>query len=207
MPARGRRGKTRRRARHPETFLLRDEWLNLIRAFINQKKMHAMFLVQEWMWMALALILVTFAGTLRSLALAWASVAATILSGIIWADPSVPLLHQVLIFGLITLAGIALSQFFIKPKPEEESAETEDEKPVKAPTPAKVINRTFTLSEPIVDGAGKIEIDGTLWRLRGEDAEAGEQIRVLGVDGLQLDVLIVTKEKWAKNFTHEPRRE
>ncbi len=161
-----------------------------------------MFIVQEWMWMALALLLVTFAGTLRSLGLTWASIAATVMSGIIWADPTLPLLHQALIFGIITFGGVALSQFFIKPKTDEESAEAEEDEPIKAPDPAKVINRTFTLSEPIVDGVGTLEVDGVTWRLRGEDSAAGEQIRVIGVDGLQLDQLIVTKEKWAEDYVY-----
>ena len=64
---------------------------------------------------------------------------------------------------------------------------------IKAPNPRRVVNRTFTLSAPIVNGFGQIEIEGVTWRVRGEDAPAGEQILVLGVDGLERDLLIVTK--------------
>ena len=155
------------------------------------------YVIEEWQWMALALTAITFAFTMRSLFLTWVSLAATVVGSIVWDDPTVPVLQQLAIFSAITLAGVAVSQFFIKRQP----ASTEDEELVaKAADASKIINRTVTLTEPIVDGVGRIEIDGVLWRLRGDDAEAGEQIRILGVDGLQLDVLIVTKEKLAKYY-------
>jgi membrane protein implicated in regulation of membrane protease activity len=149
-------------------------------------------MIQDWQWMAVALIAVTFAGTMRSLFMVWASLAATAVGAIVWSDPSVPVLYQLLVFGAVTLGGFALSHLFIKPRPE--SHEQRAEEPViKAPNPRHVINRTFTLTEPIVDGSGQIEIEGVTWRVRGEDATAGEQILVVGVDGLERDLLIVTK--------------
>ena len=149
-------------------------------------------MIQDWQWMAVALIAVTLAGSMRSLIMLWASLAATAVGALIWSDPSVPILYQLLIFGGITLGGYALSHLFIKPQPD--SSERRDEEPViKAPNPRRVVNKTFTLSEPIIDGFGQIEIEGFTWRVRGEDAAAGEQILVMGVDGLERDLLIVTK--------------
>src|SRR3569623_113068 len=129
-----------------------------------------MFVLQQWMWMGLTLTAITFAFTLRSLLLPWVCVASA-------------------------LVGMVLSQFFIQPAVESE----QEEAPVKAVNPSKIVNRTYTLTEPIVNGYGQIEIDGTLWRLRGEDAAAGEQVRVLRVDGLERDLLIVEREEWARN--------
>ena len=154
-----------------------------------------MFVLQQWMWMGLTLTAITFAFTLRSLLLTWVCVASAIVGTIVWADPTVPNLYQLLIFGAITLVGMVLSQFFIQPAVESE----QEEAPVKAVNPSKIVNRTYTLTEPIVNGYGQIEIDGTLWRLRGEDAAAGEQVRVLRVDGLERDLLIVEREEWARN--------
>ena len=150
--------------------------------------------IQDWQWMALALIAVTFAATLRSIILLWLSLAATAVGSIVWHDPTVPVLYQLMILGAITLAGVAISQLFIKPKPE--SGPQEEEVVIKAPNPRHVVNRTFTLTEPIVDGFGKIEIDGVVWRVRGEDAAAGERIFVRGVDGVELDLLVVMKPEY-----------
>lgn len=152
--------------------------------------------------MAIALIAITFAGSLRSINMLWVSLAATAIGAIVWADHSVPTLYQLLIFGAIALAGIALSQLFITPKEETDEEGQEPEPTVKAPDPRSLIHRSFTLSEPIVNGFGHIEINGFKWRVRGEDSAAGEQIYVLGVDGLERDLLIVTKAEWAEE--HSP---
>lgn len=155
-------------------------------------------ILQEWMWMGLALTAVTFAATLRSVFLLWVSLSATAVGTIAWADPTIPGLYQLLAFGAITLLGVVVSQFFIKPQPESASRAEDEEPVVQAVNASRLINRTFTLTGPIVDGFGEIEIDGTVWRVRGEDATAGEQVRVTGVDGVERDLLIVVKEDWAR---------
>jgi membrane protein implicated in regulation of membrane protease activity len=48
--------------------------------------------------------------------------------------------------------------------------------------------RTFVLSEPIVEGAGRVRIDDTIWQVRGPDAPAGARIKVIGSDGTVLKV-------------------
>lgn len=148
-----------------------------------------MFLIAEWQWLALAPTAVTLAATFHNITWLWVSLSATITGTIVWYDPNIPNMPQLMIFGLITLVFIALGQFFYKPsksKPEEEQTS------VKAHNPGHVINKTFTLTEPIVNGFGKIEVDGVTWRVRGEDTPAGRKIFVHGVDGLERDVLIVT---------------
>ncbi len=150
-------------------------------------------MIQEWQWMALALIAVTFAGSMRSLNWLWASLASTAVGTLVWADKAFPVMYQLLVFGAIMLAGVAISQFLIKPRLKSDEDENEQEPVIRAGNPARVVNRTYTLSEPIVDGFGEIEIEGVTWRVRGEDAAAGEHILVLGVDGLERDLLIVTK--------------
>ncbi len=48
--------------------------------------------------------------------------------------------------------------------------------------------RTFTLDGPIVDGAGTVHVDDTVWRVRGPDCPAGSKVRVVGADGALLIV-------------------
>lgn len=163
-----------------------------------------MFVLQEWMWMGLALTAITFSFTIRNLLLLWVALASTIVGAIVWADPALPMMYQLLIFGAITLAFVVIAQFFVKPEPESEACD--EEPPVRAVNASHLINRTLTLTQPIVDGFGEIEIDGVLWRLRGEDAAAGEQVRVLNVDGVERDLLIVAKEEWARTTLDQPPR-
>jgi hypothetical protein len=51
-----------------------------------------------------------------------------------------------------------------------------------------LIGREFTLEKPIVDGAGTVRIDDTIWRVAGPDAPAGSRVRIVRADGASLTV-------------------
>ena len=51
-----------------------------------------------------------------------------------------------------------------------------------------LVGRVFTLEKPIVDGAGTVRIDDTIWRVAGPDAPAGSRVRVVQADGASLTV-------------------
>jgi inner membrane protein len=51
-----------------------------------------------------------------------------------------------------------------------------------------LIGRVFTLDRPIVDGAGRIGVYDTVWRVTGADMPAGARVRVTRVDGTMLHV-------------------
>ena len=53
---------------------------------------------------------------------------------------------------------------------------------------AQYIGRQFTLTEAIRNGRGKIHVDDTQWSVEGPEMEAGEAVRVTGVDGTLLIV-------------------
>ena len=46
-----------------------------------------------------------------------------------------------------------------------------------------LVGRVFTLEKPIIDGAGTIAVDDTVWRARGPDLSAGSRVRVTGTEG------------------------
>src|SRR3977135_1781299 len=45
-----------------------------------------------------------------------------------------------------------------------------------------LVGRVFTLEKPIVDGAGTVRIDDTIWRVAGPDAPAGRRVRIVASD-------------------------
>jgi len=51
-----------------------------------------------------------------------------------------------------------------------------------------MVGRVFTLDKPIVNAAGTIRIDDTVWRVTGPDAPAGSRVRVKNAEGVQLEV-------------------
>lgn len=52
----------------------------------------------------------------------------------------------------------------------------------------RLAGRTFILSEPIVEGRGRVRVDDTVWRIHGPDAPAGARVTVTGADGPVLTV-------------------
>ena len=51
-----------------------------------------------------------------------------------------------------------------------------------------LVGRVFTLEKPIIDGAGTVRIDDTVWRVAGPDAPAGSRVKIVQADGASLTV-------------------
>lgn len=51
-----------------------------------------------------------------------------------------------------------------------------------------LIGREGVLAEPIVQGAGRLRFDDTLWRIEGPDLPAGGRVRVVALSGTVLRV-------------------
>ncbi len=52
-----------------------------------------------------------------------------------------------------------------------------------------LIGRQFVLETPIAQGQGRLNIDDSLWVVRGQDMPAGTLVVVANVDSAQLDVV------------------
>lgn len=50
------------------------------------------------------------------------------------------------------------------------------------------VGRSFTLSQPIVNGRGKLTIDDTVWQIEGPDMPAGTRVKITAVDDMTLVV-------------------
>jgi inner membrane protein len=51
-----------------------------------------------------------------------------------------------------------------------------------------LVGRVFTLEKPIVDGAGTVRVDDTIWRVAGPDVPAGSRVKIIQADGASLTV-------------------
>jgi len=56
----------------------------------------------------------------------------------------------------------------------------------------KYIDQKFTLTEPIVNGEGKIKVDDSTWKVVGMDMPAGMIVRVVAAEGTTLKVEAMT---------------
>ena len=53
---------------------------------------------------------------------------------------------------------------------------------------SRLVGRIYTLSEPIVNGSGRVRVGDSTWGVSGADMPSGTRVKVVGVDGSTLRV-------------------
>lgn len=151
--------------------------------------MESMFTQLEfWHWLTFAVALIILEVFSPGAFFLWLGVAAGCVGIVMLVKPEVSWQSQFIIFALLSVASIVTWRLLRGVFPEQEA-----EVPHLNRRAEQYIGRTFNLSEPIVNGDGKINVDDSTWRVRGEDAPAGTQIRVTGVDGIIFEVEKIDK--------------
>ena len=135
-----------------------------------------------WAWWVLGLILLAAEVLLPGFFFLWFGIAA-ILIGISALLIDWPWQMQVL--GFVVLSGITalLGRRFFAIGQDIETAD-----PHLNLRASRLEGQTFVLSEPIVEGRGRLKIDDSIWQVRGPDAPAGARVVVTGADGAVLTV-------------------
>lgn len=134
-----------------------------------------------WAWWVLGLVLLGIEVMLPGFFFLWFGIAA-ILIGISALLVDWPWQMQVLGFVVLSAVAALLGRRFVGTK----NGETAD--PHLNLRASRLEGRTFLLSEPIVEGSGRVKIDDTVWQVRGPDAPAGSRVKVTGADGAVLKV-------------------
>ncbi len=133
-----------------------------------------------WSWWVLGLILLGIEVFAPGFFFLWFGIAA-ILIGISALLIDWPWQLQVIGFLVLSVVAALVGRRFATPG-------TESEDPLLNLRAGRLRGRTFVLSEPIVEGSGRVQIDDTVWQVRGPDAPAGARITVTGSDGSILRV-------------------
>lgn len=135
-----------------------------------------------WNWWVLALILIIVEVLVAGTFFLWMGVSAAAVGLVLFLLPGLSWQAQLSLFAVFSIASIILSRIWLA-------------KHARAVTPSTLnrrgsqyIGRHFTLSEPIVNGIGRLNVDDTIWRISGPDLDSGSQIIVEGIDGTILTV-------------------
>jgi membrane protein implicated in regulation of membrane protease activity len=134
-----------------------------------------------WSWWVLGLILLGIEVVMPGFFFLWFGIAA-ILIGVSALLIDWPWQWQVLGFVVLSVIAALIGRRFAG-NPDVDTSD-----PNLNLRAGRLQGRTFVLTEPIVEGAGRVQIDDTIWRVRGPDAPAGARIRVTGADGSVLTV-------------------
>jgi membrane protein implicated in regulation of membrane protease activity len=137
--------------------------------------------LSPWHWLSAAVLLLVVEMMVGSYYLLWVSFSAFLTAVLQWMF-DLNWEAQMVIFTLATIFSVIAWYIYDKRRDKTSSHPTLNKRG------HQYIGRTFELSQPIVNGVGKIKVDDSTWKVKGADAPAGTLIQVSDIDGTVLIV-------------------
>ncbi len=141
--------------------------------------------LQAWHWAVLGISLLILEILAPGVFFMWMGLAAGLAALLSWLFADLGWQAQVLAFAGLSVITVIAGRKWLNPQ------NTDTEEPALNRRGEQYLGRVFTLDQPMVNNEGKIRVDDTTWKIRGEDCSAGSRVRVIGVDGV---VLLVSCE-------------
>jgi membrane protein implicated in regulation of membrane protease activity len=133
-----------------------------------------------WNWLIVGIALMALELIAPGVFMFWLGLAALLVGLLSFViTPSWQL--QLLMFAAFAAAAVPLWRRIARHKPDNNN-------PFLNKRADALVGRVFTLDKPIIDGAGTVRIDDTIWRVAGPDAPAGSRVKVVQADGASLTV-------------------
>ena len=134
-----------------------------------------------WHWLTAAVFILVVEMMIGSYYLLWVSFAAFLTAILQWMF-GLQWGAQMVVFTVTTVLSVVAWYLYDKKRDKTKT------RPHLNKRGHQYIGRTFQLSQPIVNGVGKIKVDDSSWKVKGTDAEVGTAVRVKGIDGTILIV-------------------
>lgn len=135
-----------------------------------------------WHWWLLGIVFLILEVFAPGVFFMWMGIAAGIVGVITWLLPDIGWQWQVLGFALLSVVTVVMGRKWLVRHP------IVSEQPNLNRRGEQYVGRTFTLEAPIINGQGKITVDDSTWKIRGPDCDAGDNVKVIDVDGVVLIV-------------------
>ncbi|TDI60765.1 MAG: NfeD family protein [Alphaproteobacteria bacterium] len=135
-----------------------------------------------WSWLAIGVGLIIVEMIAPGLIFVWFGVAGIVTGLVVGVAPMMAWPAQLTLFSVLALVSLVSGRMWLKKHP----LKTQDESLNRRAD--QYVDRTFTLSEAIVNGQGKVQVDDSIWKVRGPDMDLGSLVRVVGTDGTVLNV-------------------
>ena len=142
--------------------------------------------IGPWSWMVIGVALLALEVMSPGVYLLWFGVAA-ILTGLLsfqlWDFAFWGWQMQVLAFLILSLASVLIGRRLFPATGADDT-----DQPLLNQRDRQLVGRLATLTEPIVNGHGRVRIGDTLWRVTGEDMAEGTRGRVVAAENGELRV-------------------
>ena len=138
--------------------------------------------IEFWHWLIAAVLMIIVEMVIPAAWFLWMGISAFAVGLLLYFLRDLPLLIQIIIFGVLSVSTLVLYKWRQKANPYEKDLPNLNRRG------EQYVGRILTLDTPIVNGVGKVRIDDSTWRVRGMDMPAGSKVRVLSVEGTSLNV-------------------
>jgi inner membrane protein len=136
----------------------------------------------HWAWWILGIFLVILEIFSPTFFMLWLGISAGVVGFVVLLIPGVTWEYQWGFFAIFSVVSLVLARYFLKKNPGVEDNFKLNQRG------AQYVGRSFTLTEAIVNGRGKIHVDDTQWTVSGPDMELGRNVTVTDTDGTLLVV-------------------
>ncbi|HZX72337.1 MAG TPA: NfeD family protein [Rhodanobacter sp.] len=141
-------------------------------------------LAAHYLWWILALLLIAGELLVPGYFLLWIGLAAAAMGVLLWVVPSMGLLVQAIVFGLLAFAACLAYARWLRPRLERRAPGSERLNR----RAEQMIGQRYELVEAIVNGRGKAGVGDGQWLVSGPDLPIGSTVEVIAVDGGTLQV-------------------
>ena len=138
--------------------------------------------IGNWFWWIAAAILLLMELVAPGVFLMWLALAAATVGAIAYFV-ALPWQIEALLFAGFAVAYV----YLVRPWYSRRSVPPSDQ-PNLNQRIYGFVGKTYVLHEPIVDGEGKLDIEGTRWDILGPDLAKGAKVQVTAIEGMKLRV-------------------
>ncbi|MDP8727968.1 NfeD family protein [Serratia marcescens] len=143
-----------------------------------------------WFWLSLGGVLLAAEMLGAGGYLLWSGVAALLVGALIWLLPTLTWEWQGVIFAVLTVVVAYLWWYWLRRRPAPASGGSQ----VLNQRNRQLIGTRATLTEPMHNGMGRINIGDSSWRAQAaEDLPAGTEVEVVAVEGVTLVIRAISR--------------
>ena len=133
-------------------------------------------------WGAAALLLFAAEALAPGAFMLWLGFAAVVVFVAVLVIPGMSLLAQVAAFVVLSFVSIQIYRTWFRGR------ERQSDQPMLNRRVAQLVGRVVPLERGIVNGRGRVQIADALWDVVGPELPAGAPVRIVGADGMTLQV-------------------
>ncbi len=141
-----------------------------------------------WQWGILAIVLVFFEITLPGVIFLWVGIGAGITGIILSIFPEISWEIQFVLFATLSITASIAGRMWVTRNP------IQTDHPNLNQRERQHIGRTAPLTDPILNGRGTLQLDGTIWKIKGPDTDAGQTVQVVDTEGTTLIVELTSDD-------------